>query len=115
DVTINSGSITFASTNGQSTVSVADTHSGTIGSVLAGTNDIVKTGLGSLRLNANNTFTGRNIIKEGTVSVQADARFGTLPLSYRFDEIMLDGGTLECNATGNPGLQCNPVRGINIT
>jgi autotransporter-associated beta strand protein len=115
DVTVNGGTISFASTNGQSIISVTNDHAATIGSVLAGANDLVKTGAGLLRLNANNTHSGRTIIKEGTVSVQADARFGAIPLSFRADEIMLDGGTLDCNATGNPGQQSNPLRGILIT
>jgi autotransporter-associated beta strand protein len=115
-VTLNGGTVSMIGANGQSTIGVADGLLATINTtVISGTNDLVKTGNGALRLNANNTFTGRTIIRGGTESVQADARFGAVPLSFQADNIILDGGTLECNATGNPGQQNNGQRGILIT
>jgi len=57
-------------------------------------NDFLKTGLGRVMLTANNTFTGRLVITEGTVSITNETALNDITGAYRADAVLLDGGTL---------------------
>ncbi|TXR49558.1 autotransporter outer membrane beta-barrel domain-containing protein [Phyllobacterium endophyticum] len=84
----------------QSTIRVGDgTLSGagyiaTIGSVLQGSSQLVKTDLGTLVLAGTNSYTGSTAIKGGTLQVSADANLGNAAGGLNLD----DGATLQTTA-----------------
>ncbi|MEM5439954.1 autotransporter outer membrane beta-barrel domain-containing protein [Paraburkholderia diazotrophica] len=64
-----------------------------IDNVLTGKTRLIKTDLGTLVLNGNNTYTGGTDIQGGTVRVSSDANLGAAS-----GGLTLDGGTLETTA-----------------
>ena len=100
DVTLNDPVILSAAAGG--TLRVVGT--------LSGTGGITKTGAGTVALNAANNFTGKTVISNGVLSIDAVGRLGALPGSIVADQITLNGGTLEFTAGttasgGNRGFQ----------
>jgi fibronectin-binding autotransporter adhesin len=111
--TITSGSATNA---GDITLNDAVTLSAPAGGTLritgslSGAGGISKVGAGTVALNAANTFTGKTVISNGVLSIDAVGRLGALPGSFVADQVTLDGGTLEFTAGttasgGNRGFQ----------
>ncbi|MBT2793332.1 autotransporter outer membrane beta-barrel domain-containing protein [Paraburkholderia strydomiana] len=96
---LNGGSIELAGPT-QSTIRVGDgTQDGarytvTIDNALGGNSQLVKTDLGTLVLNGNNTYTGGTEIQGGTVRISSDASLGASSGGLR-----LDGGTLHTTAS----------------
>jgi autotransporter-associated beta strand protein len=74
----------------------------TLGGVVSGSNDLVKTGLGNLVLgNVGNTYTGRTVVQGGILNVST-LRDGGLPSSVGASSgsatnLVLDGGALNYN------------------
>lgn len=67
---------------------------GTIASSLSGASTLVKSDFGTLVLTGNNTYTGGTEVRQGTLSVSADANLGATAGS-----ITLNGGTLATTAS----------------
>lgn len=83
---------------------------------LTGTGGITKTGAGTVALNAANNFTGKTVISNGVLSIDAAGRLGALPGSFVADQVTLNGGTLEFTAGttasgGNRGFQLGAAGG----
>jgi autotransporter-associated beta strand protein len=83
-------------------------------STLAGSDDILCTGLGRFFLGLDNLYTGRTIISNGNVRVARDSGFGPAPATLRADAIILDYGGLE-NDDNSFVLTNHPNRGITVT
>lgn len=106
-----SGNQTFNITNGMN-----------IHAVLSGSDVLTKSGGGGLGLSAANTFTGKFLVTEGLLGVNADAAFGVVPSSFVEDSITLNGGTLAAgmNFTGSvnfsnpPAISIAANRGITL-
>ncbi|MFO0789336.1 MAG: autotransporter-associated beta strand repeat-containing protein [Pirellulales bacterium] len=80
---------------------------------LNGSGTLTKTGAGRFTLNTtSNSFTGKYIVKAGSVSFGGDGRFGLAPASPSADYFTLDGGGLRYALTGNTTLNAN--RGITL-
>ena len=94
----NSGNYAGAITN-NSTLNYASTANQTLGGIISGTGNLVKAGSGILTLGANNTYSGKTMITEGTISINADARLGTAPGSFVADQLTLDGGTFRVTSS----------------
>jgi fibronectin-binding autotransporter adhesin len=101
--TVTGGPITLTETtagSGQTTIDVGDDTSAgasitaTIGSVLQGTTQLVKTDLGTLILTGANTYTGGTAINGGTLQVSSDANLGAASGGLSFG-----GGTLATTAS----------------
>jgi autotransporter-associated beta strand protein len=76
--------------NNGSDLAVTDS---TISAIIGGTGGLTKTGSGTLFLTATNTFTGKSVVYEGTVSTGNRNAFGANPSSYVPDQVTLYGGT----------------------
>lgn len=89
--TLNSGGGTFDVSSGQTL---------TIQGVVAGAGGLTKTGAGTLALEASgaNTFSGKVLISQGTLSIAGASRLGTLPGSVVPDQVTIDGATLKVTA-----------------
>jgi len=78
--TVQAGSLSFASggfdlqggTINLNGSGVAVTGNNTIGSVIAGTNGLSKTGTGTLTLGGNNTYTGDTVVNDGALQLAPD-------------------------------------------
>jgi len=111
--TITSGSATNAgdvTLNDSVTLSASAGGTLRVVGTLSGTGGITKTGAGTVALNAANNFTGKTVISNGVLSIDAVGRLGALPGSFVADQITLNGGTLEFTAGttasgGNRGFQ----------
>ena len=57
-----------------------DLQSGTMGTVLSGSNVLTKTGAGTVTLNAANTYTGNTTISAGTLALGASGSFANSPV-----------------------------------
>ena len=96
--TLSGGAITL--TGPQSTIRVGDGSTGgaeftaTIGSVLSGDTQLVKTDAGTLVLTGANSYSGGTLINGGTVKIAADANLGAAT-----GGITLDGGALATSAS----------------
>jgi autotransporter-associated beta strand protein len=115
NVTLAGGTITMVGGGGRSEFNAAGGLLDVINTtVVAGTNDFVKTGDGGLRLNGNpNTYTGKTILRGGTLTSANESRFGAVPGALVADNVKFDGGTLEWVPTGNQALSA--TRGVTIT
>jgi len=60
---------------------------------------IVKTGQGTLRLSAANTYQGTTVVNGGWVSIEAEANLGAAPVVANPAQLTLDGGGLRATAT----------------
>ncbi len=80
--------------------------------MISGTGTVTKTGTGTLTLSTANTYTGKTVINQGTVSVSADTCVGAVPASTTTDQLTLNGGTIQYNLTGN--IYPDAKRGITI-
>ncbi|MFL6584104.1 MAG: autotransporter-associated beta strand repeat-containing protein [Chthoniobacterales bacterium] len=86
-LTINAGTLevtnSFATTramtlgNASSTIQVDPSQTYTVNSAIGGSGFLNKTGLGTLVLGANNTFSGGTNINAGTISISADGNLGS--------------------------------------
>ncbi|MEC5129680.1 autotransporter-associated beta strand repeat-containing protein [Verrucomicrobiales bacterium BCK34] len=104
--TLNGGEITIDSGSIETDVDA------TINSVIEGSGGLTKTGLGKLTLGGTNTYGGKTLISEGTVSISADENLGAEPGSAVADQLTINGGTLEFTSTANAGIVTK--RGITI-
>ncbi|KAB2685788.1 autotransporter domain-containing protein [Brucella pseudogrignonensis] len=97
---IDGDTIALEGTGGETVIRVGDgTIAGTdmeaeIASILTGSSSLVKTDYGTLILSGNNTYSGRTELREGTVSVGADANLGAASAGMLFS-----GGTLATTAS----------------
>ena len=84
----------------------------TIGSVLTGTSGLTKSDLGTLVLNAANTYTGNTAINGGTLQIASDASLGGAAGSLSFN-----GGTLHttANVSSNRAQTLNAGGGTLLT
>src|SRR5262249_5578585 len=83
------------------------------GAALSGTGILTKTGAGRFELQtAQNTFTGKYIVKNGSLGFTGDGALGAVPSSTIADYFMLDGGGLY-GANSN-GITLDSRRGITL-
>ncbi|MCX6849731.1 MAG: autotransporter-associated beta strand repeat-containing protein [Verrucomicrobia bacterium] len=68
---------------------------------ISGAFRITKEGLGTLILDAANSFTGGVTINAGTLKITKGTALGTLPASYSAGQVILNGGTLEYASDSN--------------
>lgn len=116
---ITSGSVTNAgdvTLNDSLTVSAASGGTLRFLGSLTGTGGITKVGAGTVALNAANNYSGKTVISNGVLSIDAAGRLGALPGSFVADQITLNGGTLEFTAGttasgGNRGFQLGAAGG----
>jgi hypothetical protein len=100
------GSLLFTAPSGEVEIHVATGAHIMIGNansstLVAGEDDIIKTGEGSLRFRSqNNPLSGRLILREGSFQVQQDNMIGVVPNVFTPDAIILDGGTMDWVNTG---------------
>ncbi|MEI7732451.1 MAG: autotransporter-associated beta strand repeat-containing protein [Verrucomicrobiota bacterium] len=78
---------------------------------------LVKTGARIVALTGNNTYSGKTLIQNGTLAIDADSRLGAVPVSYVPDQITLgnplvSSGTLQA-ARGSFSIAA--TRGIMLT
>ena len=114
-----------ATTPGESIIRVGDGtapgsgYVATIDSVLGGNSKLVKSDLGTLILNAANTYTGGTQVNGGVLQVQSDSNLGESS-----GAMGLDGGTLRTTGTfamtrpttlGDNGGTFEPVTGTTLT
>jgi autotransporter-associated beta strand protein len=75
---------------------------------VTGSYGITKEGTGGLRLLAANTYTGKTLVKKGSVVIASAAGLGSEPASFVADQLTLDGGWLTSSSTitslGNRGI-----------
>ena len=100
---------------------------GGIGSIGAGTGNLLLTGTGTLRSSTTanpavaiaNTYTGRAILTAGTLSIMDQTSLGTAPVTFVPNKLELNGGTLQTTADmtiGDTSLDANSInRGITLT
>ncbi|WP_261527630.1 autotransporter outer membrane beta-barrel domain-containing protein [Burkholderia multivorans] len=69
-------------------------YAATVDNVLTGNTQLVKTDLGTLTLNGNNTYAGGTAIQGGTVRIASDANLGAAA-----GGLTLDGGVLQTTAS----------------
>lgn len=106
--------------SGSGTISVSSgtlTYEGIIANNGSGVGRLIKTGVGTLRLqNSPNTFSGGLTILEGDVSVGVDNRLGLDPGSATPGSIVLNGGTLtvtsDMTLSSNRGVAVGPSSGV---
>lgn len=84
----------------------------TIGGKISGTAGLVKEGGDVVTLAGPNSLTGKTSVTAGTLSIDADTRLGTAPVSYVADQLTINGGTL--NFTGAATATISANRGITI-
>lgn len=79
---------------------------------ISGAFRITKEGLGTVTLNAANSFTGGATINAGTLKITKGTALGPLPASYIADQVILNGGTLEYSSDSDFSSGAN--RGFSI-
>ena len=94
DITLNSDLEIYQNGNNSSLMTLS-------GVISNGTNGdrILKDGTGLLILSGSNTYTGSTTIRGGTLSITADDNLGTSPGSSTASQIILNGGSLQSDAT----------------
>ncbi len=115
-------SVLFSGANGTLSVALAADNTWTtsagstleIGSsvVVSGAFRIIKEGLGTVIVDAANTFTGGVTINAGTFKMTRSTGFGASPSIYVADQIVLNGGTFEYASASNTFSAAN--RGFSI-
>lgn len=80
--------------------------------VVSGAFRITKEGLGTVLVDAANTFTGGVTINAGTFKMTRSTGYGASPAAYVADQIVLNGGTLEYASASNTFSAAN--RGFSI-
>jgi fibronectin-binding autotransporter adhesin len=93
---ITGGAINLAGTT--PTISATTSRTLTIGSTLAGSAGLLKTGSGTLVLSGSNTYTGTTSVNLGILSATNPNAFGTGPVSV-LGRVLLAGGTYANNFT----------------
>jgi len=78
--------------------------------ILAGSNNLTKTGTGNLTLTGVNTFNGNVLTNNNFVVITNDNQLGAVPGSPTASKIQLGGGALAINAT----ITVNANRGISL-
>ena len=85
------------------TFTIADGAAGddmSISAIISGAGfGITKEGAGTLTLSGANTYTGKTIINNGTLSIANENRLGANPGAFTADQLTLNGGTLRATAT----------------
>lgn len=76
---------------------IGTTGSGSIG----GQASLLKLGDGKLTLSTTNSFTGKTVVKGGTISIPTASYIGAAPAAFVADQLSLDGGTIQYTATGS--------------
>lgn len=79
---------------------------------ISGAFRITKEGLGTVTLDASNSFTGGVTIHAGTLKIAKGTALGALPASYTADQVILNGGTLEY--ASNSDFSSGSNRGFSI-
>lgn len=94
-------------------VTLALPSSAPAASALSGSGTITKTGIGRFQLNTSQTtFTGRYVVKAGSLNFSADGVFGAVPSSPQANYFTLDGGALRLSVPTSATLNAN--RGITL-
>lgn len=78
----------------------------------AATNDLVKTGAGTVVLNAANTYQGTTTVSAGVLQVSNENNLGANPGAFNAAQLMLDGGTLR--SSGSAVMIDDANRGVTI-
>lgn len=115
-------SVLFAGANGTLSVVLGadNTFTTSAGSTLefgsavaiSGAFRITKAGLGTVTLNAANSFTGGVTINAGALKITKGTALGPLPASYTADQVILNGGSLEYSSDSDFSSGAN--RGFSI-
>ena len=93
DFTLNSNrGIALGTSHG--TINVDGSTTLTYGGIIAGSNNLTKSGDGTLLLSGVNTYSGSTTINAGTISIGADSGLGTAPGSATAGHLTLNGGKL---------------------
>ncbi len=109
NLTSGTAAFTGAITLNKSAVLESDgTANVTVSGVVSGAGGITKTGTGTVRLSANNTYSGPILITQGTLEVEDVAGYSSFPTSLGTSStdasnLVLDGGTLKFNHLGTSG------------
>src|SRR4051794_10074832 len=110
-VYIGSSGATFQILN--DTVTLALAASAPAAAALTGSGTITKTGPGRFRLQtAQTTFTGKYVVKEGSLTFPSQDRLGALPATTQADYFTLDGGGLYGDLSSGETLDAK--RGITL-
>ena len=97
DFTLNSNrGIALGSSHG--TINVDGSTTLNYGGIIAGSNNLTKSGDGILLLSGVNTYSGSTTINAGTISIRDDSGLGAAPGSASAGHLTLDGGTLQTTA-----------------
>lgn len=95
--------------------SLALSSSAPIGAALNGSGTITKTGIGRFDLfKIQSSFTGKYVVKHGSIGFPSDGVFGAVPGSAVPDYFTLDGGGLRIDATPFSGGSTIANRGITL-
>lgn len=103
-----SGGISNAT--GANSITVTGSGNTTLsGNITTGSGGITMNGTGTLTLSGANTYTGKTVVNNGTLAIDAENRLGNNPASYAADQLTLNGGTLSTGTTfsindGNRGI-----------
>ncbi|WP_371348862.1 autotransporter-associated beta strand repeat-containing protein [Ancylobacter sp. IITR112] len=128
--TVDSGTITLASTTGQTQIRVGDgsaagaSYVATIGSVIEGTTGLEKTDLGTLVLTGANTYSGDTTVTQGTLQIGNGGTSGSIggnvsvaalaSLSFnRTDAVSFDGDISGAGALVQAGTGTLTLTGTN--
>ena len=105
------------SLSNNSTINTDASDTLTYGGVISGSYGLTKSGVGTLVLTGNNSYTGSTTLSAGTLQVASDANISGSPGSTDADNIIFNGGTLN-NSSGftldsNRGITTNSTGTIN--
>jgi autotransporter-associated beta strand protein len=91
-------------------LTVGNSNSNTYSGVISGSGSLTKIGAGMLTLSDANTFSGKTTVNAGTLSINSESSLGSAPGSFTPDQLLLNGGILQTNATFSIGAN----RGITL-